>query len=102
MPARTEIIARPPCATELVATTGDVSRDVAREILRALIKAGFAVVPMEPTNSMFEAYMTALKQPPHSHKTVIENIGKARKRWKAMAIAGVAVTFSTENISIDV
>ena len=38
----------------------------------------------------------ALKQPPHSHKTVIENIGKAKKRWKAMAIAGAAVTFSTE------
>lgn len=89
-----QIIAEPGCATQIMADTGLISRDDARAVLTALIKAGFIVAPLEPTNSMFEAYMTAMKPHARTRRTIICNIGKARLRWKAMANAGMKVAFS--------
>lgn len=89
-----EIIEEPPCAAEIAAAAGGITTDTARDIFRALVKAGFIVAPLEPTNSMFDAYIGALQQPAVNYKSVVANVGKARKRWKAMATAGMAVAFS--------
>lgn len=88
-----EIIALPPSALRVIALSVGIEMEAAREIVRALAKAGYVVAPMEPTNSMFAAYLEALNMPPTRHETAIRSIGKARKRWKAMAQAGLAVTF---------
>lgn len=93
-PRNPEIIAQPPSALRVIALSIGVEIEDARQVVRALAKAGFVIAPMEPTNSMFGAYMDALKSPPVRYETVIANVGKARKRWKAMAQAGVAVVFS--------
>lgn len=93
-PRNPEIIAQPPSALRIIALSIGIEIEEARLIVRALAKAGFVVAPLEPTNSMFSAYMDALNSPPTRHETVIRNVGKARKRWKAMAQAGVAVAFS--------
>lgn len=90
-----EIIEQPPCAKDVMTETGIVSRDGAHAILVALAKAGFVIAPLEPTNAMFEAYMTALGRPAKTRETIITNIGKARQRWKAMAQMGMKVTFSS-------
>ena len=89
-----EIIAQPHSALRVIALSIGIEIEEARVIVRALAKAGFVVAPMEPTNSMFVAYMEALAMPSKRHETIIQNVGKARKRWKAMAQAGLAVTFS--------
>ena len=91
-----EIIAEPPSALRVIALSIGIELDEARAIVRALAKAGFVVAPMEPTNSMFGAYMEALRMPPKRFETVIRNVGKARLRWKAMAKAGIAVAFSEQ------
>ena len=91
-----EIIQQPPCATQVMAGTGLVTRDEARMVLKTLAQNGFFVAPLEPTNSMFEAYIGALNAPSKVHKTIIAHIGKARKRWKAMANAGLKVAFSDQ------
>lgn len=89
-----EIIAQPSSAIQIVAAALGISRDEAKVAILSLVKAGFVVAPMEPTNSMFAAYIEALGQPTKRHETAIRNIGKARRRWKAMAQAGVAVAVS--------
>ena len=91
-----EIIASPPCVTEVMAHAGCISEGHAYKILIGLAKAGFVVAPLEPTNSMFDAYMLALNMPAKTRKTIIANIGKARQRWKAMAKAGMKVAFSKQ------
>jgi hypothetical protein len=93
-----EIIAQPPSALRVIALSIGIELHEAREIVRALAKAGFIVAPMEPTNSMFGAYMEALNRPATSHETIIRNVGKARLRWKAMAKAGLAVAFSKQEL----
>ena len=89
-----QIIAMPHSALRVIALSVGIEIDDARRIVKALAKAGFVVAPMEPTNSMFAAYVEALGAPSRRHTTVIQNLGKARKRWRAMATAGLAVVFS--------
>ena len=91
-----EIIAEMPCAAEVAASTGLVTPDQAREIFKALVKAGFIVAPLEPVNVMFDAYMTALQSPPQTRESMLQNVGKARRRWKAMATVGMKVVFSKQ------
>lgn len=89
-----EIIAQPPCALRVMSEAGGLSDEQSQAIMLALVRAGFAVVPREPTNSMFDAYIAALQKPSRFHKTIIQHIGKARKRWKAMVDVGQQVAFS--------
>ena len=94
-----EIIAQPPSALRVIALSIGIEIDEARAIVRALAKAGYIVAPMEPTNAMFAAYVEALGAPSKKYDTVIQNIGKARKRWKAMAHVGMIVAFSKRDLT---
>ena len=89
-----EIVNDTPCAADVAASTGLVSPEDARQIFRALLDAGFIIAPFEPANAMFEAYMMALNNPPITRKTMLQNVGKARRRWKAMATAGFSIAMS--------
>lgn len=84
----------PPNAVELMCRAAPLTDDQARDVLRALVKGGWIIAPLEPANPMFEAYIEALGQPATTHRAVLHNIGKARKRWKAMAMAGMKIAFS--------
>lgn len=92
-----QILEPSPNALELISKIAGVDAEMARNVLTALAKNGYVIAPLEPTNSMFDAYIRALKQPAKDHKVIIENVGKARKRWKAMALAGMQVAFSRES-----
>lgn len=91
-----EILAKPPCAIDVFAKATGIEYGVVRIGLVALAKAGYVIAPLEPTNSMFSAYMTALRPTAKNPDTIIRNIGKARHRWRAMAAAGMKVSFSTK------
>lgn len=73
----------------------------ARRLLKKLAKAGWVVVPREPTNAMLFAYISAYGRPPTKASTVIHGIGKARKRWKAMAGAGMRLAMSLKRVKLD-
>lgn len=62
--------------------------------LRALSKEGYAIAPRIPTNSMLAAYCYAYGSPPQRVEGVMVQLGKARKRWRAMAAAGTRVALS--------
>jgi hypothetical protein len=84
-------------AIDVLAEEIGCDRQRAREVLQGLVNAGFVIAPREPSNPMLDAYMRALGTRPSRHRSVImNNIGKARKRWQAMALAGtrVALTFN--------
>lgn len=89
-----EIIEQPAHAKSLIVGAGGVTAETAERILVALAKAGYVVAPLEPTNSMLEAYIAALGMPASNYRSVIWNVGKARRRWKAMAAAGMKIAFS--------
>lgn len=91
-----EIIGEPPCASDLLASVTGVDRATAWKGIQALIKAGYTIAPREPVNLMFDAYMHALNMPAVTPLTIINNVGKARKRWKAMADVGQRVALSVE------
>lgn len=89
-----EVIAAAGCAKDIMTRAVPISRHDAHLLLQALAKAGFVVAPLEPTNAMFDAYMHALNYPASTPKTIIINVGKARRRWKAMALVGMKIAFS--------
>lgn len=89
-----QIVCEVSSAVELMMSAVPISPGTARAVLRALAKGGYTVAPIEPTNSMFGAYIGALNNPAITTQTLIANVGKARRRWKAMALAGMKVTFS--------
>ena len=89
-----EILNQPPAAKEVMAAAIGITLDDAHAILVALAKAGFVIAPLEPTNAMFAAYMEALSAKATRRDTIIANIGKARRRWKAMAECGMKIAFS--------
>jgi hypothetical protein len=66
-----------------------VSAHGAKRALRALVKAGYIVAPMKPTNAMLDAYLCSYGQPPSTTHSVIIGVGKARIRWEAMATVGL-------------
>jgi hypothetical protein len=88
----------PEAAINIVCRACDVGSATALDALRALISAGYVVAPREPTDGMLAAYIEALGQPTRNHETCIRNIGKARKRWQAMACAGTCVALSRKMI----
>lgn len=92
--AEPEIISQLPSPLKVIAESIGISSGEARTVILALIRSGFVLAPLEPTNSMFSAYIEALQNPTRRHQTAIRNIAKARKRWKAMAQAGLAVALS--------
>lgn len=75
-----------------------LDHEKAVEALRALIKGGWAVCPIEPTNSMILAYMKALGTPPKRRETILFNTKKCKKRWQAMVQEGLNFAFSTKEI----
>jgi hypothetical protein len=84
-------------AAMLLAQAANISPQKAVSILRDIVKAGWVIAPRHPTNAMLAAYMEALT-PPVSHRTAIVNVGKAKKRWAAMGIAGTKVALSFKMI----
>lgn len=85
-----------PAITVLVDRLGcDVT--TASGALRALIEAGYAIVPREPTESMLVAYLTTYV-PPVTPSATIRGIIKARKRWKRMCEAVCAVAMSRRRL----
>lgn len=93
--SRTEPIYDPPePATTVVARAGGLSADAARDVLKALAKAGYFVAPRDPINSMLDAYLNAYGRVPTTTSSVIVGIGKARKRWKAMGEVGTRMALA--------
>lgn len=82
-------------AIDVLREAANLTQHDARAALRALVKAGYVVAPREPTNSMLDAYMHALRSQPSTTRSCILNVAKARKRWLAMGGAGTQVAMST-------
>jgi hypothetical protein len=70
-----------------------ITPDEAQDGLAALVKGGFGIAPINPTNGMLVAYLEALT-PPLGHEQVVTAIGKARVRWKAMITQGIERSLS--------
>lgn len=92
-----EVYGTPPCATDILAAALGIDHDAARTGLIALIKSGFFIGPREPTNSMLVAYMEAIYPAPSTPSSSAQAVGNARRRWRAMAIAGTAIAMSKAN-----
>lgn len=78
----------PPCAAEVLADAIGITPAEARLGFIALFRAGYCVAPQEPTNAMLDAYLGAIPPKPERTEKVIAAIGKARRRWRAMALEG--------------
>lgn len=87
-----------PAVTVLARQLG-ISHRQAREALRALVKAGYVIGPREPTNAMLLAYITSYGQVPVNPATTITAVGKARRRWQAMADKATAMALSTKRLA---
>ncbi len=77
----------------LVQETG-CTTEAALETLRALVRGGWVIAPREPSNAMLEAYMASYGQKPTQTSSTITALGKARRRWLAMASTGTAMALS--------
>jgi hypothetical protein len=77
-----------------MAAIAGVDHARAHEMLAQLVKAGFAIAPREPSDGMLGAYIAALGQPSRHYHVIIHNIGKARRRWAAMAAAGTKLALT--------
>lgn len=92
---RVQIYERPArSARDVLAEALNITAAQATDGLIALLRAGFYIGPIEPTNSMLEAYLSAMKPAPKRTLSILNAIGKARRRWKAMAEAGNRVAMS--------
>lgn len=67
----------------------------AKDILEAIVKAGFFVAPRIPTDAMLVAYFDSYGMQPITPSGMVRGIGKARLRWQKMGSAGTAVALST-------
>ncbi len=94
--SRTEnhVFPKPAPALIIMAETLNISVQDARKALQALAKAGYYVAPQEPTNAMLEAYMRSFGHLPKNPQTYLNNVSKARKRWRAMGAKGMALALS--------
>lgn len=82
-------------AIEVLAKELEISPERAKDGLIALIKAGWVIGPLEPSNAMFVAYAEAVVgTPPRRLHTVASSFGKARKRWKAMGLVGTNIALT--------
>lgn len=62
-----------------------VSEYSARQAIISILKEGWCLAPVEPSNSMLVAYAEALS-PPQRLGQIASSFGKARRRWRAMAL----------------
>jgi hypothetical protein len=74
-----------------------ITVEEAGNIITALIKNGYGVAPVNPTNGMLAGYLEALT-PPVGHEQVMTAIGKARVRWQAMLHHGCKMAMSLKRI----
>lgn len=84
---------KPRPARQVLAEALGISTDQAGEAMLALIKAGYGIAPMNPTNGMLRDGMEATT-PPSGHEQVITAIGKLRIRWQAMLRQGTEMALS--------
>ena len=84
----------PECASDVVARTIDITPRQARKALVALVRAGYVIAPREPSNAMLDAYIRSYGAVSMRPSGIITGIGKARKRWSAMATQGVKIALS--------
>lgn len=91
---RVDLFDTSPSAAQVLADHLKIDHDVALEALRALVKAGWYLGPREPTNAMLVAYLEAVGRPPVKRDTILNALAKARKRWKAMALAATRAALS--------
>jgi hypothetical protein len=95
---KTQVYGMPRPAIDVLVDAGiNLSPNDARRCLVALSKAGFFIGPREPTNSMLEAYLSAVQPAPMTPGSTLNAIAKARARWQAMARAATAVAISWHN-----
>lgn len=96
----TPVFDEPESAVAVVARETGETAERAREILRALVKAGYVIGPREPTNAMLHAYITSYGEIPSNPASTITAIGKARRRWQAMADKATAMTLSMHRVTV--
>lgn len=81
-------------AIKIVSEASGLDTQKSREVIRALIDAGYFVAPRVPTNAMLLAYIESYGQLPKNPKTIITAVGKAKRRWQAMGSMGTAMAMS--------
>lgn len=86
----------PEPAIAVMARAAGVTHEEARNLLIALVRAGYFVAPRQPINAMLDAYLNSYGTPPSTTHSAITGIGKARKRWAAMGTAGTKMALSTK------
>lgn len=91
---RVQIYENAASAVEILMVELGISQDAAKGALVALFKANIIVAPLEPTNSMLSAYLEAVRPPPRTRHSILSGVAKARRRWRAMGIAGNKVAVS--------
>jgi hypothetical protein len=88
----------PPPAAAVISEIIGCDQKVANKALLALVKAGYVIAPREPTNAMFEAYLSSYGACASTPNSIVIAIGKARKRWKAMALSGTRMVLSLKHL----
>lgn len=85
-------------AVEILSNHLGITKKEAQEALITLVKEGYFLGPREPTNSMLAAYIRSYGEIPRNPETVITAVGKAKRRWKAMAAEGTAMALSLRRV----
>lgn len=78
------LLTQPEEAAAILARELGVTEEQVRSAYVSLIKAGYAIAPIEPTNAMMLAYVNSYGQVPSSPEAAITTFTKARRRWQAM------------------
>jgi hypothetical protein len=90
---------RPTPAITVLADALNISEKDALTALTALVRAGYVIAPRLPTNAMLSAYLRAYGTPATTIRSCIIGIGKARKRWAAMAAKGTQMALSRRRVT---
>ena len=98
-PPDVPVLDEPEAASAVLARALGVTPSRARDGLRALVAAGYVIGPREPTNAMLLAYITSYGEVPVNPASTITAVGKARRRWRAMADKATAMALSTKRIA---
>jgi hypothetical protein len=95
------VLDEPEAAASVLARNLGITPARAREALRSLVAAGYVIGPREPTNAMLLAYITSYGEVPVNPSSVITAVGKARRRWRAMADKATAMALSVRRVADD-
>ena len=79
------LLPEPEEAAAIMAKALGVTEEQVRMAYVEVIRAGYAIAPVEPTNAMMLAYVNSYGQLPQSAESTITAFTKARRRWQAMA-----------------